>query len=183
MLELSRRFVLALALVCLAPIAAHAGDPENTVIMELKDGKVEITLRPDLAPEHVKRFKTLIREGFYDGVVFHRVIPGFMAQSGDPTGTGMGGSSYPDLKAEFSNENYVRGTLGAARSQDPDSANSQFFIMFAPAPHLNGQYTVFGEVTKGMEIVDKIKKGSSSNNGQVTDPDRIIKMTIAADAK
>lgn len=151
----------------------------ETVVMELSGGTVEIALRPDLAPAHVERFTTLVREGFYDGVVFHRVIDGFMAQSGDPTGTGTGGSSYPDLKAEFSDEPFVRGVVGAARSSSPNSANSQFFIMYASASHLNGQYTVFGEVKTGMDIVDKIKKGSPNNNGLVTDPDAIVRMTVA----
>jgi peptidylprolyl isomerase len=160
---------------------AQSSDPENTLILETKNGPIVIQLRPDLAPKHVERIKKLTREGFYDGVVFHRVIDGFMAQTGDPTGTGTGGSSEPDLKAEFSQEPFKRGTLGMARTADPDSANSQFFIMFAPADHLNGQYTVFGEVVEGMDKVDAIKKGSQAQNGSVQDPDKIIKAKIAAD--
>lgn len=171
--------LFAASVLAVAP--SLADDKKDVVHLDLKGGKVEITLRPDLAPNHVERFKKLVNEGFYDGVVFHRVIPNFMAQSGDPTGTGTGGSKYPDLKAEFSNEPFVRGVLGAARSRSPDSANSQFFIMFAPATHLNGQYTVFGSVTKGMEVIDSIKKGSASNNGAVTNPDKIIKAEVAVD--
>ena len=144
---------------------------------------VVIELRPDLAPKHVAQVKKLVREGFYDGIVFHRVIAGFMAQTGDPTGTGMGGSDLPDLAAEFSQEPFERGTLGMARAQDPDSANSQFFIMFDEGSFLNGQYTVVGEVVEGMEAVDAIKKGSEANNGQVDNPDKIISMKVAADAQ
>ena len=175
---------LAGALLFLAGSAlAQMADPENTLVMELKDGPVTIALRPDLAPNHVERLKTLARQGFYDGVVFHRVIPGFMAQTGDPTGTGTGGSELPDLAAEFSEEPFERGTVGMARAQDPDSANSQFFIMFDEGSFLNGQYTVVGEVVEGMEAVDAIKKGSEANNGQVDDPDKIISMKVAADAQ
>ncbi|MBP2314450.1 peptidylprolyl isomerase [Azospirillum soli] len=162
---------------------AKALDPENTLYLDLKDGRVVIEMRPDLAPGHVARIKELARAGFYDGVVFHRVIDGFMAQTGDPTGTGSGGSNKPNLKAEFSKEPHVRGTVSMARTPDPNSANSQFFICFADASFLNGQYTVWGKVTQGMEFVDNIKKGSQSRNGQVTDPDKIIKMQVAADAK
>ncbi len=158
--------------------SAQSADPENTLYLDLKDGRVVIRLRPDLAPEHVERIKTLTRQGFYDGIVFHRVIDGFMAQTGDPTGTGMGGSELPDLRAEFSDAPFQRGTLGMARSSDPNSANSQFFICFAEADWLNGQYTVFGEVVEGMEFVDKIKRGEPVQN-----PDKIIKMQVAADAK
>lgn len=164
-----------------SPVAAN--DPENTLVIETKHGKVLVALRPDVAPNHVDRIKQLAREGFYNGVVFHRVIPGFMAQTGDPTGTGTGGSKYPDLKAEFSPEPFERGTLGAARSQSPDSANSQFFITFTRTPHLNGQYTVFGRVTEGMQHIDAVKKGSASNNGQVDDPDKMLKVYVLADAK
>ncbi|MCB1385265.1 MAG: peptidylprolyl isomerase [Nitratireductor sp.] len=138
-------------------------------------------LRPDLAPKHVAQIKTLVGQGFYDGIVFHRVIDGFMAQTGDPTGTGMGCSDLPDIPAEFSDAPFKRGTVGMARAQDPDSANSQFFIMFADGDFLNGQYTVVGEVVDGMEQVDKIKRGEGQN-GMVSDPDKIIKMTLAADA-
>jgi peptidylprolyl isomerase len=158
-------------------------DPENTLIMQLQKGKVTIALRPDLAPKHVERLKTLTRKGFYDGIVFHRVIPGFMAQTGDPTGTGTGGSDLPDLKAEFSDTSFTRGVVGMARSSDPNSANSQFFITYADAPWLNGQYTVVGQVTEGMEAVDAIKKGTEANNGQVENPDRIVSIKVAADAK
>ncbi|MCF6321560.1 MAG: peptidylprolyl isomerase [Rhizobiaceae bacterium] len=147
--------------------------------MDVNAGRIEIELLPQLAPAHVERIKTLVGQGFYDGIVFHRVINGFMAQTGDPTGTGRGGSDLPDLKAEFSNEPFVRGILGMARSQSPNSANSQFFIMFAPGDFLNGKYTVFGRVVKGMEFVDAIKKGDQANNGAVSDPDKIIKMQMA----
>ena len=142
-----------------APALAQTSDPENTLLMQLKDGTVTIQLRPDLAPNHVARLKELARKGFYDGVVFHRVIDGFMAQTGDPTGTGTGGSDLPDLKAEFTNTHFGRGVIGMARTRDPDSANSQFFIMYGDADLLNGHYTVFGEVVSGMEFVDNIKKG------------------------
>jgi len=167
----------------LSPALAQGGDPENTLVMQLKDGTVTIALRPELAPNHAERLKTLTRQGFYDGVVFHRVIPGFMAQTGDPTGTGMGGSELPDLEAEFSDAPFTGGVIGMARSQDPDSANSQFFITFADATWLDGQYTVVGEVVDGMDAVDAIKKGSEANNGAVDDPDRIISMTVAADTQ
>ena len=158
-----------------APVARDL-DPENTLYMQLEDGRVVIRLRPDLAPGHVERVKLLAREGFYDGIVFHRVIEGFMAQTGDPTGTGGGGSDYPDLPAEFSSEPYVRGTIGAARTSDPDSANSQFFIGLEPAPFLNGKYTVWGEVVDGMEHVDAIERGEPPAR-----PDRIVAMSVAAD--
>jgi cyclophilin family peptidyl-prolyl cis-trans isomerase len=158
-----------------------AQDGETTLIMELKTGTVTIALKPDLAPSHVERIKHLARDGFYDGIVFHRVIPGFMAQTGDPTGTGMGGSDLPDLKAEFSAAKHVRGTCSMARSSDPDSANSQFFICFDDAPWLDRQYTVWGQVTDGMEHIDAVKKGSERNNGAIVgEPDRIIKMSIKA---
>jgi peptidylprolyl isomerase len=158
--------------------SAQADPLENVLLMDLKDGRVTIVLRPDLAPKHVERAKQLAREGFYDGIIFHRVIPDFMAQSGDPTGTGTGGSKYPDLPAEFSNTaTFERGTVGAARAGDPDSANSQFFIDFAPAHSLNGQYTIWGQVIDGMETVDKIVPGEPPAN-----PDKIVKMQVAADA-
>ncbi|HEX2593125.1 MAG TPA: peptidylprolyl isomerase [Rhizomicrobium sp.] len=161
-----------------------ARDPENTLIIDLKTGPVIINLRPDLAPGHVERIKTLARRGFYDGIVFHRVIPGFMAQTGDPTGTGMGGSDLPDLKAEFSAEKHKRGTLSMARSQNPNSANSQFFIVFEDAPWLDRQYSVWGEVLEGMDHVDAIKKGGEHNNGQITgEPDKMLKVRVEADAK
>jgi peptidylprolyl isomerase len=159
-------------------------DPENTVRMELTHGVVTITLRPDLAPNHVERIKTLTRQGFYDGVVFHRVIEGFMAQTGDPTGTGMGGSDLPDLAAEFSPSSvaqHTKGTCSMARTQDPNSANSQFFICLADVPHLDGQYTIWGQVTDGMAAVDAIKTGPSARNGKVDDPDSILRMWVVAD--
>ena len=158
-------------------------DPENTLYMDLKDGRVVIELLPELAPKHVARIKELTRQHFYDGTPFHRVIDGFMAQGGDPTGTGSGGSKLPNLPAEFTNRaHFLRGTVGAARTQDPDTANSQFFICFAPAPFLDGKYTIFGRVVSGMEYVDHIKKGSGSS-GAVQNPDRIVRMQVAADAK
>ena len=159
-----------------ANIPANAADPENTLYLDLKDGRVTIELKPDLAPEHVERVKKLTREGFYDGIVWHRVIDGFMAQTGDPTGTGMGGSDEPDLKAEFSDYNFGRGTIGAARSQNPNSANSQWFICFDDCSFLNAQYTVWGQVTGGMDHVDAIARGEPP-----ADPDKIIKMQVAAD--
>ncbi len=156
-------------------------DPNNTVYMDLKDGRVVIQLLPDLAPKTVARVKKLCREHFYDNTPFHRVIEGFMAQGGDPTGTGTGGSKLPDLPAEFTNNaNFLRGTVGAARTSNPNSANSQFFIMFAPAPSLDGQYTIWGRVVQGMQFVDHIKRGSGSS-GMVQDPDRIIRMRLASE--
>jgi len=163
--------------------AKQERDLENTLYLDLKDGRVTIELRPDLAPNHVARIKELTREGFYDGVVFHRVIDGFMAQTGDPTGTGRGGSDKPDLAAEFSDANHGRGAVSMARAQNPDSANSQFFIVFSDASFLDGQYTVWGQVVDGMEHVDAIKRGSQAANGAVDDPDKIIKMQVAADAQ
>ena len=149
------------------------------IIMELKTGPVVIALRPDLAPNHVARIKELTGSGFYDGVVFHRVIPGFMAQTGDPTGTGSGGSELPDLKAEFSAEKHMRGTVSMARTSNPNSANSQFFICFEDAPWLDRQYTVWGKVVEGMEHIDSIKQGGEHNNGTITgEPDRIVKMRM-----
>lgn len=160
----------------------HAQDLENMIYLELKTGRVVIETLPELAPNHVAQIKELVREGFYDGIVFHRVIEGFMAQTGDPTGTGRGGSDKPDLKAEFSNEPHVRGVLSMARAQSPDSANSQFFICLADATFLDGQYTVWGRVIEGMEHVDQIKLGDQNRNGAVTDPDSIERMVVAADA-
>jgi peptidylprolyl isomerase len=176
--------IAAAALVGAAPslVNAQSADTENTVWLDTKDGRVVIRLRPDLAPKHVAQIKTLVKEGFYDGIVFHRVIEGFMAQTGDPTGTGTGGSKLPNIPAEFTPTPFRRGTLGMARSQSPNSANSQFFICFADASFLNNQYTVFGEVTSGMDVVDKIKKGSQAQNGQVQNPDKILRMRMA-DAK
>jgi peptidylprolyl isomerase len=155
-------------------------DAENTLVMELKDGRVVIRMRPDLAPNHVARIKELVRQGFYDGTPFHRVIPGFMVQGGDPTGTGTGGSGRK-LKAEFSAQKHLRGICSMARAASPDSADSQFFIMFEAAPHLDRQYSVWGEVVEGMEFVDTIKKGESFSNGVVEDPDRIRRIRVAAD--
>ncbi|VAW16186.1 Peptidyl-prolyl cis-trans isomerase [hydrothermal vent metagenome] len=146
--------------------------------MQLKTGPVIIQLRPDLAPKNVAQIITLTKQGFYDGIVFHRVIKGFMAQTGDPTGTGMGGSDLPDLKAEFTDTPFVRGTIGMARTPNPDSANSQFFIVFGDASFLNGQYSVIGQVIKGMENVDAIKKGDANANGLVVNPDKIISMRL-----
>jgi peptidyl-prolyl cis-trans isomerase B (cyclophilin B) len=151
----------------------------DTLVMDLKTGPVKIKLRPDLAPNHVARITELANQGFYDGVVFHRVIPDFMAQTGDPTGTGSGGSDLPDLKAEFSNEAHKRGTVSMARTSNPNSANSQFFICFADAPWLDRQYSVWGEVVEGMEHVDSIKKGGEHNNGAISgEPDKILKMRV-----
>lgn len=161
---------------------AVAGDLENTLYLDLKDGRVVIEMRPDLAPNHVARIKELVRQGFYDGLKFHRVIEGFMVQTGDPLGNGTGGSG-KKLKAEFSDAKHVRGVTSMARTADPDSADSQFFIMLADASHLDGQYTVWGKVVSGMEFVDAIKKGSPSGNGVVDDPDVIVRMRVAADVK
>jgi cyclophilin family peptidyl-prolyl cis-trans isomerase len=158
------------------PGAASALDPENALLIELDGGPVIVEMLPDAAPQHVARIKELAREGFYDGIVFHRVIDGFMAQTGDPTGTGTGGSSKPDLPAEFSNEPFERGTLGMARTQNPNSANSQFFITFGPTPHLNGQYTVWGRVVDGMEHVDAITRGEPPSN-----PDAMLSVRVLAD--
>ncbi len=171
----------ALAAATVAGGMADAADPENTLYLDLKDGRVVIEMRPDLAPNHVERIKTLVREGFYDGLKFHRVIEGFMAQTGDPKGNGTGGSGV-NLAAEFSSAPFVRGTVGMARAQNPDSADSQFFLMFAAAPSLNGQYTVWGRVIDGMQHVDAIKRGDPRLNGTVADPDTIIRLQVAADA-
>ncbi|MBM3543794.1 MAG: peptidylprolyl isomerase [Alphaproteobacteria bacterium] len=168
---------LLVAFAVISPATAQA-TLDDVLLLDLKDGRVTILLRPDLAPQHVARIKQLTRDGFYNGVVFHRVIDGFMAQTGDPTGTGTGGSNYPDLPAEFTNKaKFVRGSVGAARAQDQNSANSQFFIMFAPGPFLDGQYTIWGQVVGGMDAVDKIKRGEPPAN-----PDKIVKAQIAADA-
>lgn len=163
-------------------IVAEAADMENTLYLELKDGKVTIELRPDLAPGHVARIKELTRDKFYDGVVFHRVIDGFMAQTGDPTGTGAGGSGQK-IQAEFNNEPHVRGAVSMARAQDPNSADSQFFIVLDDSTFLDNKYTYFGRVTDGMEHVDSIKKGNRLDNGSVQDPDKIISLRVAADVQ
>lgn len=162
----------------LSGASAQQLDPENTLYLELPMGRVVIQMRPDLAPKHVAQIKKLARAGFYDGIIFHRVIEGFMAQTGDPTGTGMGGSQEPDLPAEFSDEPYVRGTVGMARTNDPNSANSQFFITFGDASFLNGNYTVWGQVVEGMEFVDQIARGEPPAN-----PTRIVSMKVAADVR
>ena len=162
---------------------AEQRDPENHLVLELPKGKVVIRLRPDLAPKHVEQIKALAREGFYDDTPFHRVMDGFMAQGGDPTGTGTGGSKKPNIAAEFSKAAFERGTVGMARSQNPNSANSQFFICFAPARFLDGQYTVWGKVTSGMEFVDKIKKGAPGSGAVSAPADKMIKVQVAADAK
>ena len=174
------KFLLPVVLVLtMADKDVSAMDLENTILMDLKNGQVVIEMLPEFAPKHVERIKELVRQEFYDGVVFHRVIEGFMAQGGDPTGTGTGGSG-KNLDAEFSDAQHVRGTLSMARSQNPNSADSQFFICFADTPHLNGQYTVWGRVVEGMEFVDQIKRGDGAN-GMVSNPDKIIKMRVAGD--
>jgi peptidylprolyl isomerase len=163
--------------------STKAADLENTIYLDLKDGRVVIELRPDLAPKTVARMKELTRQHFFDGIVFHRVISGFMAQTGDPQGTGYGGSG-KNLPAEFSNAKHLRGTVSMARAQDPNSADSQFFICFAPTPQLDGKYTIWGQVVQGMEFVDKIKAGDNDPNGMVSPPqDKIIRMQVAADVK
>jgi peptidylprolyl isomerase len=166
------------------PTASPQNSARNLshIYLDLKDGRVVIELLPEVAPKHVERFTTLIKQGFYNGLKFHRVIDGFMAQGGDPTGTGTGGSKLPNLKAEFSPAPFKRGTLGAARTQDPNTANSQFFICLADAPQLNGKYTAFGQVIEGMQFIDRIKKGNGPAGG-VLNPDIIVKMQLASDAK
>ncbi len=178
-----RVLAILAVLVCAAPAMAQklpAGlDPNNTILLDTSKGRVVIKLRPDVAPKHAERIKTLTRQGYYNNAPFHRVIPGFMAQTGDgQRGDGTGRSNLPNLPAEFSKVPFKRGIVGMARAQDPNSANSQFFIMFADAPHLNGQYTVIGEVVSGMPAIDKIKRGEP-----VVNPDRITRMQVAADAK
>jgi len=182
MFAFTRRVALSLPLLALSAVWA-AEDADNTVILTTKHGKVVIRLRPDWAPKHVAQIETLVKRKFYDGIVFHRVIPGFMAQTGDPTGTGTGGSDLPNVPAEFNQTHFKRGIVGMARSSDPDSANSQFFITTADAGFLDGQYTAFGEVVSGMDVVDKIKAGTQENNGQVTNPDKIVTMRMASEAK
>ncbi len=175
--------VLALVTSAFAAFAqAQTADPENTLYLDLKAGRVTIEMRSDLAPRHVARIKELVRQGFYDGLAFHRVIAGFMAQTGDPRGDGTGGSGV-NLPAEFSGEPHVRGTVSMARASDPDSADSQFFIVFARSRWLDGKYTVWGRVTEGMVHVGRIKRGDEARNGMVTDPHRIIRMRVAADVK
>jgi len=178
-MKLLRNVFLAILMIgaatSLAPGASWADD--NTMVLELKDGKVVIQLEPNLAPKTVAHIKALVAKGFYNNTPIHRVIPNFMAQMGDPTGTGTGGSG-ENVPAEFTNTPFQRGTVGLARSSDPNSGDSQFFICFAPADFLNGQYTVFGQVTSGMEVVDKIKAGTEENNGAVDNPDKILKATL-----
>jgi peptidylprolyl isomerase len=180
-----RVFALVTALVCAAPALAQAPklpagvDPQNALLIDTKHGRIVIKLRPDLAPKHAERLKQLAREGYYNNVPFHRVITGFMAQTGDGArGDGTGGSKYPNLQSEFTSTPFKRGVVGMARSNDPNSANSQFFIMYDDGAFLNGKYTVVGEVVSGMDAVDKIKKGEP-----VPDPDRMLKVQVAADAK
>jgi peptidylprolyl isomerase len=180
MTVLARIFALA-AMLLLAVPTARAADPENTLYLDVPAGRVVIEMRPDLAPKTVAQIKALTRRGFYNGLTFHRVIAGFMAQTGDPKGDGTGGSG-KNIPAEFSAEHHVRGTVSMARAASPDSADSQFFICLAAAPFLDGKYTVWGNVVSGMEFVDRIKKGDPDDNGRVTNPDRIIKMQVAADA-
>ncbi len=173
--------VFLTAVLSLSP--ARAADPENTLVMELPSGQVLIELRPDLAPQHVARIKELTRQGFYDGLVFHRVIDGFMAQTGDPTGTGSGGSGQK-IEAEFTREPFERGTVGMARARSPNSADSQFFIVFERASHLDTQYTVWGKVVSGMQFVDRIKKAPrGSRSGTVDKPDAIVSMKVQADVQ
>jgi peptidylprolyl isomerase len=173
---------LCLAFAGINVAKAQDADPANTLVMQTPHGEVVIALRPDIAPLHAERLVTLTRDEFYDGVPFHRVIAGFMAQTGDPTGTGMGSSDLPNLPAEFSDVPFERGIVGMARAQNPNSANSQFFIMFDRAPFLDGQYTVIGEVVSGMDAVDAIEKGEGSN-GMVRNPDTIISMRVLADTQ
>jgi cyclophilin family peptidyl-prolyl cis-trans isomerase len=183
--RLSTSALLAAGLMIVVPASAQAQalDPQNTILLETKDGVITIKLRPDLAPKHVQQIKTLTKQGFYNGIVFHRVITGFMAQTGDPTGTGTGGSKLSNIPAEFSREPFKRGSMGMARSSLPDSANSQFFICYEGCSPLTGQYTIWGDVVSGMDTADKIKKGSQADNGKVTGPDKIVRMRLMADAK
>lgn len=169
---------LALGALLMTSTTVSAQDKSNLVYMDVPAGRVVIQLKPDIAPKHVERIKELTKKGFYDGIIFHRVIDGFMAQTGDPTGTGMGGSDLPDLPAEFSNANFGRGTVGAARSASPNSANSQFFICFDDCSFLNGQYTIWGQVIDGMPFIDAIAKGEPPAN-----PDKMLKMQMAEDVK
>ncbi len=179
-----KRVAFAVAALVLAAVSqpASAASPDDTLVLELASGKVTIELRPDLAPNHIARIKELVRKGFYDGTPFHRVIDGFMAQGGDPTGTGTGGSG-TKIRAEFTGEPFVRGIVGMARSASPDSADSQFFIMLGSAPSLDGRYTAIGRVLDGMELVDRIKKGDPSDNGMVSKPDKLIRAQLLSDVK
>lgn len=180
-MNLFRLIALTVGVFFMANAHAQTPDLENTLYLDLKDGRVVIEMYPDKAPNHVARIKELTREGYYDGKLWHRVIDGFMAQTGSANGDGTGGSGKPDLKAEFNDISHVRGVVSMARTMDPNSANAQFFIMLADQPSLDGQYTAWGRVVSGMEFVDNIKKGDPDDNGTVEDPDAIIKMTVAAD--
>jgi peptidylprolyl isomerase len=178
---LTSLILIGFAMTLSTPEADAAPDPENVLVLEVESGEIVIEMLPDVAPKHVARIRELTRQGFYDGIVFHRVMEGFMAQTGDPTGTGRGGSGQ-NIDAEFSNEPFLRGTLGMARSSSPNSADSQFFITFDTAQFLDGQYTVWGRVIAGMENVDKIKKApAGSRSGTVEDPDKIVRMRVKAD--
>ncbi|HLO78715.1 MAG TPA: peptidylprolyl isomerase [Magnetospirillum sp.] len=180
--KLLKSLAFMVAAIVLAVQPARAADPENTLLLDLPWGRVVIEMLPELAPQHVARIKELVRKGFYDGTPFHRVIAGFMAQGGDPTGTGTGGSGIK-LPAEFSGEHFTRGVVGMARSSSPNSADSQFFIMLGTTPSLDYKYTVWGRVIEGMDHVDKITKGSESDNGIVSRPDKIVRMRVAADVR
>ncbi len=181
--------LFAIAPVAIVPALAQQGlpagaDPQNTLIIDTTQGRIVVKLRNDIAPKHAERLKQLARDKYYDNVPFHRVIAGFMAQTGDgERGNGTGGSKYPNVPAEFSNVPFTRGIVGMARASDPNSANSQFFIMFADGPFLNGMYTVIGQVLSGMDVVDKIKKGNPQANGTVPDPDKMLSVKVAADVK
>jgi peptidylprolyl isomerase len=181
--------LFAIAPAAIGPALAQQGlpagaDPQNTLLIDTTQGRIVVKLRNDLAPKHAERLKQLARDKYYDNVPFHRVITGFMAQTGDgQNGNGTGGSKYPDLPAEFSNVPFTRGVLGMARASDPNSANSQFFIMFADGPFLNGKYTVMGQVLSGMDVVDKLKKGDPQANGTVSAPDKMVSVRVAADVK
>jgi peptidylprolyl isomerase len=181
--------LFAIAPAAIIPALAQQGlpagaDPQNTLFIDTSQGRIVVKLRNDIAPKHAERLKQLARDKYYDNVPFHRVIAGFMAQTGDgERGNGTGGSKYPNVPAEFSNVPFTRGIVGMARAQSPDSANSQFFIMFADGPFLNGMYTVIGQVLSGMDVVDKIKKGNPQANGTVVDPDKMLSVKVAADVK
>ena len=177
-----KKFILSLLSTLTFVFSTHAAeikDAENTLVMQLKDGNVLIEMYPDVAPNHVARIKELVRQGYYDGLTFHRVIDNFMAQTGDPLGNGTGGSG-KKLAAEFNNKPHLRGAVSMARAADPNSADSQFFIYFKDVPSLDGQYTVWGQVISGMEYVDNIKRGTG-NNGMVTDPDKIVSLRVLSD--
>ena len=181
--------LFAIAPAAIVPALAQQGlpagaDPQNTLIIDTTQGRIVVKLRNDIAPKHAERLKQLARDKYYDNVPFHRVIAGFMAQTGDgERGNGTGGSKYPNVPAEFSSVPFTRGIVGMARASDPNSANSQFFIMFADGPFLNGMYTVIGQVLSGMDVVDKLKKGDPQANGTVVGPDKMVSVKVAADAK